>query len=119
MQKEDLILKALSELREDLNTFRGETNKRFEQIDKRFESIDKRFDSMDKRFDRVDKRFDRFQKENREDHRELERKIDRESGRIEEIYYCRDKVKINFGWQWAMVSCFIAMVAAAFARNFG
>ena len=97
MQKEDLILQALEELREGQKSFRSEVNKRFEQ---------------------VNKRFDRFQKENREDHKELMQKIERERDRLDEIYHSRDKVKITFGWQWAMVSCFIAMIAATFARNF-
>ncbi len=105
MKKEDLILELLRELKTDMNSRFEQVDKRFEQIDKRFEQVDRRFDQIDKRFEQVDKRLDRIEdNQNQEQHR------------LNEVYESREKVKITFGWQWGMVSVFIAIGAAAIVK---
>jgi septation ring formation regulator EzrA len=98
MKKEDLILELLRELKTDMNS-------RFEQIDKRFEQVDKRFEQIDKRFEQIEKRLDR-----------IEDNQNREQTRLNQVYESRDKVKITFGWQWGMISVFIAVGAAAIVK---
>ncbi len=100
MKKEDLILDMLKELKRDMNS-------RFDQVDKRFEQIDKRFEQVDKRFEQIDKRLDR-----------IEDNQNREQSRLNQVYESRNKVKITFGWQWGMVSVFIAIGAAAIVKIF-
>jgi chromosome segregation ATPase len=88
--KLDLILEILKQ-----------HSKQFEQIDKRFEQIDKRFEQIDKRLDR------------------MEHNQNEEKRRLDEVYNAREKVKITFGWQWGMVSLFIAIIASGITKIFG
>lgn len=111
MNNEDLILQLLKDFRDETNRrfeqneqilreFRDETNRRFEQIDKRFEQVDKRFEQLDRRLERM------------EDNQESEKK------RLDEVYESRHEVKVTFGWQWGMISLFIAIVAAGITKIF-
>ena len=43
----------IDSLRDELRTFKAETNQRFEKIDQRFEEQSKRFDTINQRFDTV------------------------------------------------------------------
>lgn len=61
--------------------------------------------SMDGRLERVEKRLDRI-----EDNQYKERE------RLDEVYAAREKVKITFGWQWGMVSFFIALTASVMTK---
>lgn len=37
-------------------------------------------------------------------------------GKLDEVYQARNVVKIKFGWQWGLVSFFIAFVAASLTQ---
>ena len=89
-----LILEALRDLKEDIRNLRSEMLDRFEQVEKRFEQ-------MERRMDRIEDAL-------RDDRKKLE-----------EVYASRDRVKITFGWQWGLVSLFIAIVAAGITKVFG
>ncbi|MEK7137494.1 MAG: hypothetical protein AAB853_04390 [Patescibacteria group bacterium] len=100
MEQADLILRLLQD-------FRDETLRRFEQIDKRFEQIDKRFEQVDIAL-----------RELKTDLREVHRELHGERRKLEEVYEARERVKITFGWQWGLVSLFIAVVAAGITKIF-
>lgn len=97
-EKFTLILKMLED-------FRSEMLRRFDDVDKRFEQIDKRFEQVDKRFEQMDKRLDR-----------IENNQVREKDRLDAVYESRNKVKVTFGWQWGMISLFIAIVAVGLIK---
>ncbi len=61
----------------------------------------------DKRFEQLDKRLERI-----EDNQESEKR------RLDKVYEAREHVKVTFGWQWGMVSLFIAIVAAGITKIF-
>jgi len=107
MKTEDLILEivkglkdGLLEVKNDIKDLKTDMNRRFEQVDKRFEQIDKRFEQVDKRFDR------------------LEDDVRADKDKLQDVYESREKVKITFGWQWGMVSLFIAITAGAIVKIF-
>lgn len=67
---------------------------------------------MNKRFDAVDKRMDRL--EHRMDRQEDELRI--YGKKLEDVFQARNTVKIKFGWEWGMVSLFIALLASGLMR---
>lgn len=111
MEQAELILQLLKD-------FRDETARRFEQVDKRFEQFERAFadfrDETLRRFEQVDEALRALKDDLREVHREL--RDDRR--KLEELYEARQKVKITFGWQWGMISLFIAIVAAGITKIF-
>ncbi len=64
-------------------------------------------EEVNRRFEQVEKRLDRI-----EDNQVSEKR------RLEDVYEARHKVKVTFGWQWGMVSLFIAIIAAGITKIF-
>lgn len=117
-----LILELLREVKDAIRDLRGEMLERFEQVDKRFEQVDKRFEQVDKRFEQVDKRFEQVDKQFEQMAHRMDRAEDlmRDDRRKpDDVYEVRDRVKITFGWQWGLVSLFIAVIAAGITKIFG
>ncbi len=97
-----------------LETSQAENNRRFVVLEEliesyqrtnqqRFDSIDKRLDRIDSRLDRMDSRFDR---------------IEGEVGpKLQAVYDSRDKVKIEFGWQWSLVSLFLVVLGVVMSHT--
>jgi len=50
-------------IEKEIESFKQETTRRFEDVDKKFEKIDKRFEQVDKRFDRVEKSIEELRKD--------------------------------------------------------
>ena len=88
MKNEDLIINVLEALREDLKEFKKDVNRRFEQVDKQFEQI-------------------------REEIRDVKYELRSDKKKLDDVYEAREKVKITSGWQWGMVSLFIAIAVGA------
>ena len=106
-QKLDLILKMLEQhdkrfeqMEEVRREDRAELARRFEQVDKRFEQVDKRFDQV---IDLI--------REEKQERVKLE-------GKVDKVYEAREKVKVTFGWQWGMMSMFIAIIASGITKIF-
>lgn len=111
MEQADLILRSLQDFRDEtlrrfeqfgetLAAFRDETLRRFEQIDKRFEQVDRALESL------------------KDEIREVRRELHADHRKLDEVYEARQKVKITFGWQWGLVSFFIAVLAAGITKVF-
>lgn len=118
MEQADLILRSLQDFRDEtlrrfeqfgetLAAFRDETLRRFEQIDKRFEQVDKRFEQVDRALESL-----------KDEIREVRRELHADHRKLDEVYEARQKVKITFGWQWGLVSFFIAVLAAGITKVF-
>ncbi len=71
------------------------------------ESMENRFQQVNYRLDQIEKRLDR-----------IEDNQIREKDRLDKVYESRDKVKVTFGWQWGMVSMFIAVMASGITKIF-
>jgi len=127
-EKIDLVLELLKEFKSDVNKRFDQVDKRFEQVDKRFEQVDKRFEQIDKRFEQVDKKFEDVNrqienvreeiKDVKIEMKEIKHDVRSDRDKLQEVYESRDKVKITFGWQWGMVSLFIAITAGAIVKIF-
>ena len=50
---------------------------------------------------------------------ELRDDINRHNDKLDEVYQSRNTVKIKFGWQWSLISLFIAIVASSITQIFG
>ena len=81
--------------------------KRFDQIDKRFEQIDKRFEQIETQLQDI-----------REDIRDMKFDFRSDRRKLDKVYDSRNKLKITFGWQWGMVSLFIAIGAGMIVKIF-
>ncbi len=97
MNKEDLILDLLKELRSD---------------------IDRRFDETNRRIDELKEEANRRIDEVKEELRDVKHDLRLDSRKLEKVYENREKVKITFGWQWGLVSLFIAITAAGITKIF-
>ena len=62
---------------------------------------------MLERFERAERRMDRIEDAMRDDRKKLE-----------DVYAARERVKITFGWQWGLISLFIAIIAAGITKVF-
>ena len=84
------------------------------QHEKRFDQIDRRFDQVDKRFEQIETQLDDI----REEVREVKREVRADRQKLDQVYESRNRVKIDFGWQWGMVSLFIATIASGITKIF-
>ncbi len=100
MDKEDLIIRLLEEMR-------SEMNRRFDETNKRIDDSNKRIDDSNKRTDEI-----------KDELREIKQDLRLDSRKLEQVYEAREHVKVSFGWQWGMVSLFIAIVAAGITKIF-
>lgn len=91
MEKIDLVLQLL-------NSNQAESLRRFDKIDRRFVGIEHRLDRIDGRLDRV----------------EGEMGVEKE--KLQAVYDAREKVKIEFGWQWSLVSLTLVVFGVSFSR---
>ena len=55
VEKIDLVLESLAQLREERSSDNAAVAKRFEKMDERFEKIDERFEKMDERFEKMER----------------------------------------------------------------
>ena len=69
-----------------------------EQSNQHYEDLRRRLDYIEKHGERIESRLDHFEK------------------KLDAVYDDREKVRITFGWQWAMVSLIIAVAAAGMTR---
>jgi chromosome segregation ATPase len=58
MEPENLTIRLLQEIRDEVRRSSDKTEVRFEKMDQRFEKMDQRFEKMDQRFEKVDQRFE-------------------------------------------------------------
>ena len=79
---------------------------------------DKRFDQIDKRFDQAERKAERFEEEVKENFRDIKYDLRLDKEKLEKVYESRDKVTIQFGWQWAAASFFIAFVSSSMVLSF-
>jgi chromosome segregation ATPase len=56
MEPENLTIRVLQEIRDEVRRASDKTEVRFEKMDQRFEKMDQRFEKMDQRFEQMDKR---------------------------------------------------------------
>lgn len=92
------LQKEVSNLRSDFTASQKETVVFRDEMYRFREDVYRRFDEHDKRFDRVQK------------------VVEHNENRLDQIYESREKVKVTFGWQWGMVSLFIAVIASAMTK---
>ncbi len=52
------------------------------------------------------------------DFREVKQDLRLDSRKLEQVYETREHVKVSFGWQWGMVSLFIAIIASGITMIF-
>ena len=102
---ERLLLELVRELKTDMQEFRNQVDKRFEQLEHRLDRVE----------NEVDRRFEELKGEIRD----IKHEIRADRSKLQEVYEAREKVKITFGWQWGMVSFFIALVAVGMSKIFG
>jgi predicted nucleic acid-binding Zn-ribbon protein len=58
MEPENLTIRLLQEIRDEVRRSSDKTELRFEKMDQRFEKMDERFQKMDQRFEKMDQRFE-------------------------------------------------------------
>ena len=75
---------------------------------------EKRFDQIDRRFEQVEIQLEDI----RDDIREVKREVRADRRKLDQVYEARNRVKIDFGWQWGMVSLFIATIASGITKIF-
>ena len=100
-------------------------DQRFEKVDQRFDKVDQRFEKVDQRFQKVDQGFEKVDSDRRSDKTEIieairEEKHERErmEEKLDKVYESRNNVQVTFGWQWGMVSLFIATIAVGISKIF-
>ncbi|MCI8273979.1 MAG: hypothetical protein HFJ55_07905 [Clostridia bacterium] len=71
MDKSELILKEIRDLKNFVCDKFEQIDKRFEQIDKRFEQIDKKFEQIEKRFESIETKITIMDTKNIEEHAKL------------------------------------------------
>jgi len=58
MEPENMTIRLLQEIRDEVRRSSDKTEVRFEKMDQRFEKMDQRFEKMDQRFEKMDQRFE-------------------------------------------------------------
>jgi chromosome segregation ATPase len=58
MEPENLSIRLLQEIRDEVRRSSDKAEVRFEKMDQRFEKMDQRFEKMDQRFEKMDQRFE-------------------------------------------------------------
>lgn len=102
-------------LYELLKEFKADTQKQFEGVQKQFEGIQRQFEGAQRQFEGIQKQFENTQKQFESINHRLDRLEDnqkRDMDRINEIFYERDKVTVNFTRGWAAASFGIAFTAS-------
>jgi len=65
----------------------------------------RQFKGVNRRLDRVDKRLDRIEDE-----------VMSDKDKLQAVYETREKVKIEFGWQWSLVSLVLVIIGSGVSR---
>ena len=98
-----MLYDLIKELKVDMNRRFDEVDKKFEEVDRRFEDIDRRFEDVDRRFDEqqtyMERRFEEMDRRfNITDDKisDLAVQVSKNTDKIEDLYFHRDKVKITF-----------------------
>jgi predicted nucleic acid-binding Zn-ribbon protein len=60
MEPEDLTIRLLQEIRDEVRRSSDRSEVRFEKMDQRFEKMDQRFEKMDQRFEKMDQRAEKM-----------------------------------------------------------
>ncbi len=104
-----LMLEMMKDLKSDIKDFKIETRENFTKSERNLNDFKTEtrgnFSKSQTELERINHRLDRI-----EDNQYSEKK------RIDKVYEAREKVKITFGWQWGMVSFFIAIGASAITK---
>ena len=108
--------RRFDEVKSELGAKIDATNQRIDNTNQRIDNVkselggkidatNKRIDDTNHRIDDTNKRIDDIKDDLRVDSRKLE-----------QVYECRDKVKVTFGWQWSAASFFIAVIAVGIVK---
>ena len=110
--------RRFDELKVDLGGKIDATNQRIDSTNQRIDSTNQRVDDvkieLGGKIDATNQRIDDL----KEELRDVKHDLRLDSRKLEQVYESRDKVKISFGWQWGMVSVFIAVMAAGIVKVF-
>ena len=99
----------------ELKDFKTETRQRFDDIGT--ELKDFKTETRQK-FEDAHESLKDFKTETRQTLGRIEQNQIREKDRLDEVYEARHKVKVTFGWQWSMMSLFIATIAVGISKIF-
>jgi len=121
----EMLYELLKEFKRDMQEFKQDVYKRFDQQDSRFDQVDKRFDQQDSRFDQIDRRFEqqdsRFDRVDKRFEQVIDliknekREREKTEAKLEQIYESRDRVTVNFTRSWTFASFFIALLSVTLA----
>ncbi len=111
MDKDDLILKLLEEMR-------SEMNRRFDENNKRIDEVKDEMKNTQEEIKNIRGEMKGLRGEIKDDLREVKQDLRLDSRKLEQVYEAREKVKITFGWQWGMASLFIAVIAVGISKIF-
>ncbi len=119
MEKIDVVIQMLKATNQRLDRLEAENQRRFEAIEQKLNTIDEKFIAIGKhlehiehRIERVETRLDRV--ETRLDRMEDAILSDRE--KLQAVYDARERVKIDFGWQWSAVSFVMVIMGASIVK---
>lgn len=117
----DVVLAFLKSFKGEFDVFKQDVYRRFDSIDREFEKVNKEFEKVNKEFEKVNKEFETVYSEIekvRDEVRDvrLEVKEVREAvkgmeGRLNEIYYDRERVRVHFGLKWAVASFCMSVIS--------
>ena len=101
----------------ELQDFRADVNRRFEQVDQRFEQIDHRFEQIDHRFEQVDHRFEQVDQHFEQVDTRFNTLETRMEAGFRELHQAIDRL----GARWGIrnESLFRQTIAAVLEQSFG